>query len=114
MENKYHDPRWQKFRLKRLEQSKWSCDHCGDSKIKLNIHHAFYIARRDPWHYLPQSTIVLCDQCHEDAHDYNSSIRPDDIKWTEWEIWAAVKIAEAVERSRKRIKLKRKAQASVR
>jgi len=114
MENKYHDPRWQKFRLKRLEQSKWSCDHCGDSKTKLNIHHVFYITGRDPWDYLPQSTIVLCDQCHEDEHLFSASGRPDEINWTEWEIYAACSIAESVKRSRKRLQLKRKAKASVR
>jgi hypothetical protein len=105
MDNKYHDPRWQKFRLERLQMSDWKCDGCGDSESKLNIHHSFYVANRMPWDYIPHSTIVLCDQCHQHEHEFTGDGRPESLKWAEWEVGAACVIGSAVERCRKRNKM---------
>jgi hypothetical protein len=69
---KYLDPRWQQFRLKRLEMANWQCETCGDSTSKLNIHHAFYISGRQPWEYLLETTTVVCDACHEINHEFQS------------------------------------------
>lgn len=68
----YLDPRWQKFQLKRLELSKWKCDVCGTTTEKLNVHHRFYISKRKPWEYLPETTMVVCDECHEIQHEFLS------------------------------------------
>jgi hypothetical protein len=99
MGNPYHDPRWQKFRLERLEMAKWSCDNCGDSKSKLNIHHCFYVAGRSPWDYLKKSTMVLCDECHECEHDFTDSDRPEignSQIFERWEYSAAITIQDEI------------------
>ncbi len=101
MDNQYHDPRWQKFRLKRLEMADWKCDACRDSKSKLNIHHSFYIANRLPWDYILHSTVVLCDECHQIEHELTGNDRPESIKWSEWEVTASCVIGSKIERIRK-------------
>jgi hypothetical protein len=68
----YLDPRWQKFRLQRLELAKWRCDVCCDKESTLHVHHRFYISGRKPWEYLPETTDVLCDECHKIQHDFSS------------------------------------------
>jgi len=67
------DPRWQKFRLHRLELASWQCEMCGDNENTLHVHHLFYISGRKPWDYLYESTLVLCDSCHQCWHEIAAS-----------------------------------------
>jgi hypothetical protein len=75
MKTDYLDPRWQKFRLLRLQMADWRCESCCSSDEKLNVHHIFYVPGRKPWDYLPETTSVLCDECHEAAHDGADSFK---------------------------------------
>lgn len=59
------DPRWQRKRLERLEQSEFSCDCCGDSKSTLHVHHGYYATGVKPWEYENDSLWVLCEDCHD-------------------------------------------------
>lgn len=92
---KFLDPRWQQFRLKRLERADWQCEACSDSTSTLHVHHVFYIQGRDPWDYLPESTVVLCDQCHDMEHDFTNSERPSHFGFANWEYAAGNQIQKA-------------------
>lgn len=63
------DPRWQKMRLKKLEDAGWACQRCMDSENTLNVHHNRYIKGRLPWEYDEQELTVLCESCHEAEHE---------------------------------------------
>lgn len=63
------DPRWQKMRLKKLEDAGWVCQRCMDGESTLNVHHNRYIKGRMPWEYDEQELVVLCEQCHEGEHE---------------------------------------------
>jgi len=103
MESKYHDPRWQKFRLERLELAEWSCDLCGTAKIKLNIHHSYYVAGRAPWEYPKETTMVLCDFCHACMHEDDGEDKPTPTKFPKWETTAAKLIRQAIINHRKKM-----------
>ncbi len=62
---KLKDPRWQKKRLKILERDEFACQHCGDTKTTLNIHHIAY-QESDPWETEDRLLITLCEVCHEE------------------------------------------------
>jgi hypothetical protein len=79
----YLDPRWQKFRLDRLQASNWKCDACDDGSSTLHVHHRFYISGRKPWEYDPETLFVLCKECHEIAHEFSSN--SDSLGFDKWE-----------------------------
>lgn len=61
---KFNDPRWQKYRLKRMELADWKCERCETSTAQLHIHHYRYYSGRAPWEYYPNQVIVCCVACH--------------------------------------------------
>ncbi len=82
------DPRWQKFRLQRLEIANWQCESCAAAEnVLLHVHHVFYISGRKPWEYHPATTVVLCDECHQIQHDMLADFGTFGL-WT-WEHAAA-------------------------
>ena len=62
---KLKDPRWQKKRLKILERDEWRCQHCGNEKETLAVHHPVYINGLEPWEYKDKDLQTLCDKCHK-------------------------------------------------
>lgn len=62
---KLRDPRWQKKRLEVLERDGWKCTSCGDSEETLNVHHIFYIPKKEPWDMPNGLLITLCENCHK-------------------------------------------------
>lgn len=62
---KLRDPRWQKMRLKIMERDEFTCQHCGDKKKTLNVHHIKYMRGADPWEYDLKYLTTLCEICHE-------------------------------------------------
>ena len=66
---KLKDPRWQKKRLESLEKASWSCSACGGTEDTLHVHHKQYFKGREPWEYETGQLEVLCEKCHEEAHD---------------------------------------------
>jgi hypothetical protein len=84
------NPKWQQFRLKRLELANWQCEVCGSEENTLHVHHPFYISGRKPWEYLPETTMVLCDECHEIVHDFQCDFT--NLGASGWEYAAAERI----------------------
>ncbi len=77
------DPRWQQFRLKRLEEAGWQCEVCDSKDSTLHVHHNFYISGRKPWEYIPETTSVLCDECHETQHAFSADF--NELGASKWE-----------------------------
>lgn len=66
---KLKDPRWQKRRLEVLDDRGWVCENCGSATETLHVHHGHYESGLDPWDYSPIYLHVLCEGCHQRAHD---------------------------------------------
>jgi hypothetical protein len=66
--DKLKDPRWQKKRLEILERDEWCCRQCYDSESPLAVHHLRYIPGKEPWDYLPEQLITLCESCHSEEY----------------------------------------------
>lgn len=62
---KLKDPRWQKKRLEIFERDKFMCQHCGDTKSTLHVHHLRYQTGKEPWEYDSEDMMTLCGGCHE-------------------------------------------------
>ena len=71
------DPRWQKKRLKILNQHKWTCDYCDDKTSTLHVHHGWYQKGFRPWDYADDQYHVLCDSCHEEAEEVLFDVRTE-------------------------------------
>jgi hypothetical protein len=61
---KLRDPRWQKKRLEILNLDNWTCRICGDTETTLHVHHLLYIRGREPWNYVDEVFMTLCEDCH--------------------------------------------------
>lgn len=61
---KLQDPRWQKKRLEIFERDKFACRDCGETSERLEIHHEYYISKREPWDYPDEAFKTLCSTCH--------------------------------------------------
>lgn len=65
---KLKDPRWQRKRLERLQESEFSCDCCLSEDKTLHVHHKFYKKNAEPWEYENHELEVLCEDCHDYRH----------------------------------------------
>ena len=65
---KFKDPRWQKKRLEICELHEWECENCGAKDKTLHVHHKYYEAGREPWDYLEDDLMCLCETCHNTEH----------------------------------------------
>ena len=70
----YTHPNWQKKRLEKLNESRFSCESCGTSDKQLHVHHCRYIKGRKIWEYETHELDVLCEGCHKEAHILKSTI----------------------------------------
>lgn len=68
---KLSDPRWQKRRLDILQRDNFSCQYCYSKDKKLNVHHRYYVSKRDPWIYPSWALVSICDDCHQSYHSYS-------------------------------------------
>jgi len=59
------DPRWQKKRLEIMQRDGFQCCLCGDTESTLNVHHKYYIYKKDPWDYPDELLVTLCEYCHK-------------------------------------------------
>lgn len=62
---KLQDPRWQKKRLEVFERDGFKCRSCCSGTDTLNVHHLYYVSKRDPWDYPLGAFKTLCKDCHE-------------------------------------------------
>ena len=66
--DKLKDPRWQRKRLEVLNRDGFKCLACGDETSQLQVHHCYYVSKRDPWDYPIESLLTFCSRCHEDVN----------------------------------------------
>lgn len=67
--NQYKTPDWQKKRLEALEHAEFKCQCCFDGESQLHVHHRQYFKGRKVWEYGVNELEVLCESCHEYAHE---------------------------------------------
>lgn len=56
---------WQRKRLEVLDRDEFRCRWCGDATSTLHVHHVEYEAGKEPWDYVNELLITLCEHCHE-------------------------------------------------
>jgi len=66
---KLQDRRWQQRRLEILEAANWKCFYNPDHQGRLDVHHRYYDAGKNPWDYPDEALVALCSQCHEAEED---------------------------------------------
>ena len=64
-----HTPYWDAVRSKKLYEAHFKCQLCGETGIKLNVHHNSYERHGYEAEYYKEDLIVLCDECHEKFHN---------------------------------------------
>jgi len=70
----YKSPEWQKKRLEALHAAEFSCQRCYDSESQLHVHHKRYVKGRKIWEYGVGELEVLCEMCHDYAHEEKDRI----------------------------------------
>lgn len=60
------DPRWQKKKAEVLERADYECESCGDKTKTLHAHHRHYEFGKEPWEYMPDDYLCLCEDCHSE------------------------------------------------
>jgi hypothetical protein len=53
------------MRLEILQRDEFTCQHCGDDRTTLNVHHRYYLPGHNPWEYPASALLTLCQPCHE-------------------------------------------------
>jgi hypothetical protein len=81
---KLRDPRWQRKRLEIMERDEFACCHCGDFESTLNVHHAYYAAKTDPWDYEEGSLVTLCEDCHKRAEAARVALLRGIVSFPAW------------------------------
>lgn len=69
------DPRWQRRRLEIMQRAGFSCEYCADRSSTLNVHHIWYEKGKDPWDYPDAALTCVCEECHEELHDFQKSLQ---------------------------------------
>jgi hypothetical protein len=70
--SQYLHPLWQKRRLEMLQAAGFKCPRCTDMETTLHVHHKHYVKGRKVWEYADDELEVLCEPCHEGAHQVKS------------------------------------------
>jgi hypothetical protein len=68
--DKLKNPKWQKKRLKKLEEQDFTCEACDTKDDTLHVHHLKYKVGAEPWEYENSELAVLCEGCHKLVHDH--------------------------------------------
>lgn len=68
-------PNWQRKRLEMLQAANFECSNCGDKETTLHVHHKQYLKGHMAWEYNEHQLEVLCEQCHELAHDFSEDLK---------------------------------------
>ena len=62
-------PRWQQKRLEVFDAYGFKCNCCEAREKMLHVHHKRYVKGRMAWDYDIVDFEVLCEDCHEEAHE---------------------------------------------
>ncbi len=57
------DPLWKSKRQEIVDRDDGQCVLCGSS-ARIEVHHSYYVATRQPWEYPNDSLFCLCHNCH--------------------------------------------------
>ncbi len=67
-------PNWQRKRLERLNLADFTCECCHNTEGTLHVHHKHYVKGRMAWEYTNEELAVLCESCHEVAHEEDAAV----------------------------------------
>lgn len=67
-------PKWQRRRLEMLQAANFTCAECSGTESTLHVHHKRYFKGRMAWEYTDTELQVLCEECHQAAHDLQEGI----------------------------------------
>lgn len=76
----YKHPLWHEKRQKIMARDRHTCQRCSGTDKTLNVHHAYYVAKRLVWDYPDWSLSTLCEKCHLAVHEEQSS-EPEFYSW---------------------------------
>lgn len=68
---KLKDPRWQKKRLEIMNRDSFTCQVCYSETDTLNVHHLVYFKNTEPWDYINDHLVTLCENCHKTESSIN-------------------------------------------
>lgn len=66
-----HHATWDRLRRERLRIDNYTCQGCGATGVKENVHHIIQLSRGGPNEL--SNLITLCDNCHERIHPWLST-----------------------------------------
>jgi hypothetical protein len=67
-------PRWQRRRLEVLSANGFQCSSCSTEDVTLHVHHKRYVKGRQVWEYPDAELAVLCENCHEQFHEWKAML----------------------------------------
>ena len=63
-------PKWQRRRLEVLQAMGFACEQCRVEDKTLHVHHRRYVKGRMVWEYPDVELTVLCEDCHQQYHEW--------------------------------------------
>lgn len=75
-----NDPRWVERSREIMKRDNFTCQLCGKSHTKLNVHHIKYIKGKDYWDYPDELLMTVCEVCHQKIHGKYKSKELEPIK----------------------------------
>ena len=62
------DDRWIKKSKEIMKRDDYTCQLCGKTRVKLNVHHIKYLKGLDYWDYPDELLMTVCEVCHAKIH----------------------------------------------
>lgn len=75
-----NDPRWVERSREIMKRDNFTCQLCGKSHTKLNVHHIRYIKGKDYWDYPDELLMTVCETCHQKIHGKYKANNPTKSK----------------------------------
>lgn len=60
--------KWHKVRDAVRIRDEYTCQKCGDTEHKQDVHHIQYLKGKEPWDSPMEDLITLCERCHRGEH----------------------------------------------
>jgi len=54
-----------------MERDGFACQGCKREDLHLNVHHAYYKPKTNPWEYPTEDLTTLCEDCHAQMTFYS-------------------------------------------
>lgn len=64
-----------------MHRAHFACQRCYRDDQTLNVHHLYYMSKRDPWDYPNFALQCICEECHAEDHESNISSFESRIIW---------------------------------